>query len=950
MTRSGRVLAVLGLVALAVTGGGAAAGTAAKGKGPDPAKIQKLKSEARGSVAISSNDATEYVAFVRAGRNGDLLPKSTGKSPAGKANDFIVEYGDILGLEAGSGLVRTDTAIDRQGAVHLTYKQVYKGLPVFGASVKAHVDAQGDLTAVNGTVVPVADLSVAPRLSAGQAAARAIEAVAADPPKADDGALPAFGSTLDLRAESTELLVYRTGLIRGGTGIDQLAYRVDVTNGADVREVVIVHANAGKVLNRYSLVHDALHRVLYEVSTANKVWEEGDPFPGVLNLNQQNIVKFSEDSYLHFFNAFGRDSYDGAGAFMQSVNNDPRINCPNANWNGITTNYCNGVTSDDVVAHEWGHAYTQFTHNLIYQWQPGALNESYSDIWGELVDLINGEGTDAPAPVRTVGNCSSFSRAAPGLFINSPAAIAGECPAGGALFGPALTGTGTTADVVVAIDGTAPDVNDGCEAITNGAALAGKIALINRGTCAFTIKVKNAQNAGAIGAVIANVVVGQPPTTMSGVDPTITIPSVNTTLDHGNLMKGQLALGNAVNVTMKDKAGTREPSYRWLMGEDSTAFGGAIRDMWNPRCLSDPGKVTDAEYHCDVSDQGGVHTNSGVPNHGFALLVDGGTYNGRTVAAIGLTKAAHLYWRAQSVYQTEGSKFPDHADALEASCTDLIGINLTGLSTGAPAGPSGQAIGAADCAAVTQMIAAIELRTNPAAQCNFQPLLKPGEPDLCAGQKNPPVVYEETFEDGLAGWSLSNQGVFSGWPGLNWQASSTLPGGRSGTAAFAVDPDAGNCDQGAGDVSGVMRLTSPSIALPNAAILSPRLTFRHYVATEANFDGGNLKISVNGGPFELVPASAFIFNAYNTTLTTAAGGNTNPLAGQPAFSGTDGGEVFGSWGLSQVNLTAIGISPGDTIQLRFDFGMDGCAGIDGWYVDDVKVQACNTKKALAAKP
>jgi Zn-dependent metalloprotease len=943
-------MAVLGLVALAVTGGGAAAGTAAKGKGPDPAKIQKLKSEARGSVAISSNETTDYVAFVRAGRNGDLLPASTGTSPAGKANDFIAEYGDILGLEAGSGLVRTDTAIDRQGAVHLSYKQVYKGLPVFGGSVKAHVDAQGDLTAVNGTVVPVVAISTVPRLSADQAAARAVEAVAADPPKTDDGSLPAFGSAGDLRAESTELLVYRTGLIRGSTGTDQLAYRVDVTNGADIRDVVIVQANAGKVLNRYSLVHDALHRVLYEQNLGNKVWEEGDAFPGALNLNQQNIVKFTEDSYLHFLNAFGRDSYDGAGAFMQSVNNDPRINCPNANWNGITTNYCNGVTSDDVVAHEWGHAYTQFTHNLIYQWQPGALNESYSDIWGELVDLINGEGTDSPGPVRTVGNCSSFSRAAPGLFINSPAAIAGECPAGGALFGPALTGTGTTADVVLVTDGTAPDVNDGCEAITNGAALAGKIALINRGTCAFTIKVKNAQNAGAIGAVIANVVVGQPPTTMSGVDPTITIPSVNTTLEHGNLMKGQLALGNPVNVTMRDKAGTREPSYRWLMGEDSTAFGGAIRDMWNPRCLSDPGKVTDAEYHCDVSDQGGVHTNSGVPNHGFALLVDGGTYNGRTVAAIGLTKAAHLYWRAQAVYQTEGSKFPDHADALEASCTDLTGVALTGLSTGAPAGPSGQAIAAADCAAVREMIAAVELRTNPAQQCNFQPLLKPGEPDLCAGQKNPPVIYEETFEDGLAGWSLSNQGVYAGWPGLNWSASSTLPGGRAGTAAFGADPDIGNCDQGPGDVSGVMRLTSPSIHLPNAEILSPRLTFRHYVATEANFDGGNLKISVNGGPFELVPASAFIFNAYNTTLTTAAGGNTSPLAGQPAFSGTDGGEVFGTWGLTQVNLAAVGIDPGDTIQLRFDMGMDGCAGIDGWYVDDVKVQACNTKKADKAKP
>ena len=81
-----------------------------------------------------------------------------------------------------------------------------------------------------------------------------------------------------------------------------------------------------------------------------------------------------------------------------------------------------------------------------------------------------------------------------------------------------------------------------------------------------------------------------------------------------------------------------EDSYRWLMGEDSTAFGGAIRDMWTPTCLGDPGKVTDAEYHCDTSDGGGVHSNSGVPNHGFALLVDGGTYNGQTVTAIGLVE------------------------------------------------------------------------------------------------------------------------------------------------------------------------------------------------------------------------------------------------------------------------------------------------------------------------
>ena len=109
---------------------------------------------------------------------------------------------------------------------------------------------------------------------------------------------------------------------------------------------------------------------------------------------------------------------------MQIGQQRPAIACPNANWNGVTTNYCNGVTSDDVVAHEWGHAYTQFTHDLIYQWQPGALNESYSDIWGETIDLINGVGTDSPATVHRRLLLDAHRSRSERAAINSPAAIA----------------------------------------------------------------------------------------------------------------------------------------------------------------------------------------------------------------------------------------------------------------------------------------------------------------------------------------------------------------------------------------------------------------------------------------------------------------------------------------------------------------------------------------------
>ena len=59
--------------------------------------------------------------------------------------------------------------------------------------------------------------------------------------------------------------------------------------------------------------------------------------------------------------------------------------------------------------------------------------------------------------------------------------------------------------------------------------------------CGFAIKVKNAQNAGAIGVLIADNVAGSPPPGLGGSDPTITIPAVRITLADGNAIKARLA-------------------------------------------------------------------------------------------------------------------------------------------------------------------------------------------------------------------------------------------------------------------------------------------------------------------------------------------------------------------------------------------------------------------------
>jgi len=170
----------------------------------------------------------------------------------------------------------------------------------------------------------------------------------------------------------------------------------------------------------------------------------------------------------------------------------------------------------------------------------------------------------------------------------------------------------------------------------------------------------------------------------------------------------------------------------------------------------------------------------------------------------------------------------------------------------------------------------------------------------------------------------------------NWGVVRGLPSGRPGVGIFAADYTGGTCAPG-GDESGVMRLDSPEITIP--ATGPTRLSFDHWIATEAGFDGGNVKISVNGGAYVLVSAANFIYNPYNATLATAAAGNTNPMAGQAAFSGSDGGNVSGSWGRSIVNLAPYAVA-GDRIKLRFELGTDGCGGTYGWYLDDVKVYSC----------
>lgn len=943
--KTGLSLAVIGAT-LSVLPGSPSVAVAPAAANDDASVAAKMRGAADGSVRITTESATGKVGFVAArGAQADLLPDvqaSSKGSAVAKTNAYLERFGSAFGVAKGQ-LQQSDVQQDAYGWT-VTYKQQYLGVPVFGAVLKANLDKDGDLTAVGGFAVPSLDLSVDPRLTATEAAARAVGAVKADPPTNDEGK-PA--DTSAVRATTNDLNVYRIGALKGDTGKSVLVYVVEVSNETSVRDKVFIDANTGKPVNRYSLVHDALDRELYETSPAEEdlVWSEGDP-TDTLNVDQKNLVDSAGESYWMFKNTFGRDSYDGAGATMKTVNNDPRINCPNANWNGNTTNYCDGVTSDDVVSHEWGHAYTEYTSGLIYQYQSGALNESYSDVWGETLDLINQREDEEEGDItakREVGSCDPTAGARLQVTITAPAPQAGACTAQ-AGFGPAYTTEVVTTQVVTATDATdaanGTSATDGCGPYTNAAQVAGNYAYADRGTCSFQIKADRAVAAGATGLIVGQNVAGLP-SAMSG---TSTIPATMVSQADGTRIK---AAGTVTMTIQAEDTSARTPTTRWLIGEKSEAFGGAIRDMWTPTCYGNPGKVSDAEYNCDplLTDSGGVHGNSGVPNHAYALVVDGGTYNGEEIAGIGLDKAANIWWRAQTAYLTPSSDFTNAADGLEASCADLVGqpINTVTTEPNATATPA-TPITAADCTQVAKAMVAVEMRKDP-VQCNFQPLLAPGKVSACGDDFVTETTVLDDFENGISAWTLEQELADGATAGVPWEATDEAPAGRAGTVAYAPDPDLGACDPGVDDISSRDSMTSPEVTVPDGK--NARVTVDHYIATEAGYDGGNVKASVNGGAFVLVPAAAFLFNPYNATMATAAT-NTSPLAGQPGFTGTDQGEVIGSWGQSTVSLSKLGVKPGDKVKLRFDFGRDGCGGNDGWYLDNLVLTVCKEIGELTA--
>ena len=361
--------------------------------------------------------------------------------------------------------------------------------------------------------------------------------------------------------------------------------------------------------------------------------------------------------------------------------------------------------------------------------------------------------------------------------------------------------------------------------------------------------------------------------------------------------------------------GDDSSTVRWIIGEELPGYGGVgIRNLRDPGLRGQPGRVTETSYLCSAADNFGVHQNSGVPNHAYALMVDGGVYNGYTIKGIGLDKAAKIQYRTL-LFLPSASSLIDNFDGLNQACSELTGTD--GITHD-------------DCAQVKTAALAVEMTTPPCPK-GATPPAPPGTPPapvgVVTGQCPIGQVVQYVFADDFENINSGNW-VTSASSGANhWLGGTGNPSiyfsGKSTSGNFVLH---GNGMSTMGDSSVIMK---NDVTLPANALMQ----FSSSYDFETGFDGSVLEYSVDSGSsWQDAGALIKLGRNYDGVLFNGAG---NPLSGRPAFTGHTGGPYVDS----QLDLSSLS---GRTIRFRFRMSTDNLVLSPGWWIDNLSIFTCAT--------
>jgi Zn-dependent metalloprotease len=685
------------------------------------------------------------------------LPRTA--APEAAARGFLAEHGALFGIESEARELRaTRTRSGAAGRSFVRFQQLHRGVPVLAGELVVELDGARNIVATTGEILPDPGLDVVPAVGAAAARQQAIAVVSRT-----HGV-----STKSLRAATPELWIYDSRLLGGpGLGRPALVWRTEVTTPAlgTIRELVLVDAKVGAVALHFNQVEAIRNRATYTANGTSALpgtlkCGENSAFPSCAggDADVEGTHRIMGDFYDYFWDRHGRDSFDDAGtALVATVDwrdpSSPGTPFDNVFWDVENEQMVVGdarsfAQADDVVAHELAHAITEDESKLFYYYQSGAINESLSDVFGELVDLTNGTGNDSPG-------------------------------------------------------------------------------------------------------------------------------------------------------------------VRWQLMEDVTPQlpSSARRDMKDPTMFGDPDRMTSPNYWGTDLDGGGVHSNSGVNNKAAYLMVDGDTFNGKTVTGIGITKASAIYYEAATNLLTSASDYQDLYNALQQACANLIGT--LGIAAG-------------DCQAVKDAIDAVEMNVAPPAA----PTL---EAPVCTTSVLDDLFVDDLENPASGNWTSGALGGTTQW----FYPQTSNPYGFDATYARSGVTNFWGADYP--DTTNTYVAKATSVAIPAGATY---LRFEHAFSfdslpdDELFYDGGVVEVSTNGGASWADAGPLFTHGGYTATISAEDG---NPLAGRAAFSGFSRG-----YGSSRIDLSSLA---GQNVRFRFRIGTDEIVGDYGWFIDDVRLYRCRTPPA-----
>ncbi|MBC7568912.1 MAG: M4 family metallopeptidase [Spirosoma sp.] len=406
-------------------------------------------------VRDSATGRPIFIQNLRAARATDAKTGANARvSAAAITYTFLNQVSEVLQIsnpEDNFAIQKSET--DELAQTHIWLKQTYKGVPINGADLVAHV-INGEVSVLNGHPQPTpTDISTTPKLTIDQATRYAFGDLG------KETVVRSFGSNmLQLKPAEGELCLYPMS-----DNAMRLAYKLAIRPNFLDQWQYMIDAETGAVLDKYNSTCKAdgprsatvvdLNKVsrkinTYQVGTAYYLIDATQPMfdakasalpnkavgalvtldcrnkpytnPSLGLISSANNTNWTptavsahynaNTAYQYYKTVHGRNAIDGKGGNIISlvnVTDEDSTSWGNAAWNGAYMVYGNGDAAFkplagglDVAGHEMTHGVVGSSANLEYKGQSGAMNESFADVFGCMIERKNwtiGEDVVLPA-------------------------------------------------------------------------------------------------------------------------------------------------------------------------------------------------------------------------------------------------------------------------------------------------------------------------------------------------------------------------------------------------------------------------------------------------------------------------------------------------------------------------------------------------------------------------